>query len=512
MLQGESEGWRNALPDRPRLEGRLMTVLQDPDSVSLGSGASVASPPRAYRYSVTLVPGAAAVADCLMIGLAAGVSYLAIGDFNPTLFEYNVFCVVFVLFCCLALLSRSGMYDLNAIMRPLRYSDFLILAVLVAFLLFLSVVVALKAIEIFSLGWLALFAVLAIVFLTAGRVLGARLLRRLGRQGVVGRTILVLGSGKQAARFLQRLNTISPFFTKVAGVFSTDAAAGPSEIEGHAVRGGFDALVRHARRHKVDDVVIALPWSEEDIVDETVQALRELPVNVAVSSDLAGFRLAFRPVTGGMADLPVFEVVQRPISGWSSVLKLAEDYVLTGLVVVLLAPLLILTAIAIKLDSPGPVLFRQRRLGFNNRVFWIYKFRSMYHREVLEARTKQATRGDPRITRVGRFIRRTSIDELPQLFNVLEGTMSLVGPRPHAIDHNEDYGRRIRGYFARHKVKPGITGWAQVNGLRGETESLDKMEARVAHDVYYAENWSLLFDMRILVMTAFVVLFQRSAY
>jgi putative colanic acid biosynthesis UDP-glucose lipid carrier transferase len=169
-------------------------------------------------------------------------------------------------------------------------------------------------------------------------------------------------------------------------------------------------------------------------------------------------------------------------------------------------------AIAIKLDTPGPVFFKQRRLGFNNREFEIYKFRSMRHRAQPEARTPQASRNDPRITRVGRIIRKTSIDELPQLFNVLNGTMSLVGPRPHALDHNEEYSRQIRGYFARHKVKPGITGWAQVNGLRGETETLDKMEARIRHDVYYAENWSLFFDIRILIQTVLVVLFQRSAY
>jgi exopolysaccharide biosynthesis polyprenyl glycosylphosphotransferase len=210
--------------------------------------------------------------------------------------------------------------------------------------------------------------------------------------------------------------------------------------------------------------------------------------------------------------MPLFEVVQRPISGWGTILKAVEDYVLGTLLVVALSPLLLAIAVAIKLDSPGPVFFTQPRLGFNNRTFRIFKFRSMYHRKVPERRVQQASRGDPRVTRVGRFIRRTSLDELPQLFNVLNGTMSLVGPRPHAISHNEDYGARIRGYFARHKVKPGITGWAQINNLRGETETLCKMEARVRHDIYYAENWSLLFDLRILIVTVFVVLFQKSAY
>ena len=174
---------------------------------------------------------------------------------------------------------------------------------------------------------------------------------------------------------------------------------------------------------------------------------------------------------------------------------------------------MLLVALAIKLEDPaGPVFFRQKRFGFNNKAFYIYKFRSMYAKPVEDRVTVQAKRGDPRITRVGRFIRRSSLDELPQLLNVLNGTMSLVGPRPHAIDHNEEYAEKIGGYFARHRVKPGMTGWAQVNGWRGETDTLDKMEARVQHDVYYAENWSVFFDLKILLMTAYVTWFDKNAY
>jgi putative colanic acid biosynthesis UDP-glucose lipid carrier transferase len=183
------------------------------------------------------------------------------------------------------------------------------------------------------------------------------------------------------------------------------------------------------------------------------------------------------------------------------------------MLIIVLVPVMILIALLIRLESKGPVLFRQERYGFANRRFHIYKFRTMFQRTVGEETiTIQASKNDPRVTRIGRILRRFSLDELPQLFNVLNGTMSLVGPRPHAVDHNEAYAQQIRGYFARHRVKPGLTGWAQVNGFRGETKTLAAMEARVKYDIYYVENWTLLFDLKILVMTAGVCLTGRNAY
>ena len=182
------------------------------------------------------------------------------------------------------------------------------------------------------------------------------------------------------------------------------------------------------------------------------------------------------------------------------------------MLIVLFAPVLAAVALAIRLESAGPIIFRQKRYGYNNEIFYIFKFRSMYHGDQMPEKTVQATKDDPRITKVGRFIRKTSLDELPQLFNVFFGDMALVGPRPHAVDHNEEYGALIKGYFARHRVKPGITGGAQVNGLRGETDTLEKMEARVRYDTYYAENWSLLFDLQILARTAIVGFVNKNAY
>jgi Undecaprenyl-phosphate glucose phosphotransferase len=243
-----------------------------------------------------------------------------------------------------------------------------------------------------------------------------------------------------------------------------------------------------------------------------LEQLRELPVNVYLASDLIGLRLDLRQPPSHFGSLPVFEVLGRPISGWGIAAKRAEDLVIGVLATVLLLPLMVAIALLIRLDSPGPVFFRQKRLGFNNQPFEIFKFRTMTPDAGHFKKTVQATRDDPRVTRMGRFLRRSSLDELPQLFNVLSGEMSLVGPRPHAVDHNEEYAHKIRWYFARHRVKPGMTGWAQVNGLRGETETTEKMEARVKYDIFYTENWSVVFDFHILVKTAWILVAARNAY
>jgi Undecaprenyl-phosphate glucose phosphotransferase len=270
-----------------------------------------------------------------------------------------------------------------------------------------------------------------------------------------------------------------------------------------------DAFVRS---HVVDDVIVALPWSADREIATLVEKLRELPVNVYLSTDLVGFRLPFRQSPDHFGAVPLVEVMGRPLAGWDVLRKTSLDYGLGIVLTLLMLPLMGVIALAIKLDSRGPVLYRQKRYGFVNKVFEIYKFRTMRDEADCGGKITQATRDDPRVTRVGRFLRKTSLDELPQFFNVLNGTMSLVGPRPHAIDHNEEFSQTTRGYFARHRVKPGITGWAQVNGLRGETKTVEAIKARTRYDIHYVENWSLLFDLRILAMTVVVCLTRRNAY
>lgn len=479
------------------------------DAASLRNAQTGSNP---FSYSSSILPGFAALLDAVALVLSAALSYLVFCQYDPNVIEYYLFATGFIVFATVTLFSRADLYEINAIMRPISRSDYFLVSLTTAFLFFLTIAFSLKVTDIYSRLWLFSFGASGVLLIMFARISFYRALRVLSRRRVIGRTLVVLGAGEQGQRFLERISEVQPFFTAVRGVYDQNYGELPADIAGAPVLGDIEDLVGAARRAEIDDIVVAMPWNADKALTETIERLKDLPVNVYISSDLVGFQLAFRPALGSFHELPMFEVVQRPISGWSSLLKTVEDFLLASIALIILAPLLALVALAIKLDSKGPIFFMQPRLGFNNQRFEIYKFRSMHHEDIPEDHVLQATKEDARVTRVGRFIRRTSIDELPQLFNVLNGTMSLVGPRPHALSHNETFSQEVRGYFARHKVKPGITGWAQVNGLRGETDTPEKIQARVEHDVYYAENWSLAFDIRILIMTVLVVLFQKSAY
>ncbi len=465
-----------------------------------------------FSFSLAMIPGVIRVLDIVSIAVPGFLLYFLVSSYNPYSIEYYTTAIVFVSFASSFFLKGGGLYEIQAIMRPVGSSDVLLLSVIAALLLYLALAFALRASELYSHTWLYSFGVCSFLSILVVRFAAYRVLRILSQRHLIDRRVVILGTGTQGRELLRRIGEVRPFFTSIEGVYGTKHEGSDNEVEGIPYLGNTEDLVKGARQAAFEDVVVALPWNADQEVIEAVETLKELPINVYISSDLVGYRLAFRPALGTFQELSMFEVLQRPISGWSSLLKFLEDYIIGALVLLLLSPFFLFVALAIKIDSPGPVFFKQPRFGFNNKRFNIYKFRSMYYQEVPEDRVTQATKEDPRITRVGRFIRKTSIDELPQLFNVLNGTMSLVGPRPHAVSHNEDFAKRVRGYFGRHKVKPGITGLAQVKGLRGETDTLEKITARTKHDIYYAENWSLLFDLRILVKTAFVVVFQRNAY
>jgi putative colanic acid biosynthesis UDP-glucose lipid carrier transferase len=276
------------------------------------------------------------------------------------------------------------------------------------------------------------------------------------------------------------------------------------------VIGPLDQILAIIDRHDVRTVYFAIPLGESDLIEDMYFQLLDRYVAIHWVPDIFSMLLVNHSVRE-MAGLPVLTLSETPLTGTRLLLKAAEDFVLSALILIVVSPLLLVIAFAIKLDSPGPVFFKQSRNGWSGKTFSIWKFRSMFVHTPEPGELKQATRNDPRVTRVGSFLRKSSLDELPQLLNVLGGSMSLVGPRPHAVQHDAEYSQRIDSYFARHNIKPGITGLAQVRGFRGETTNIEQMQQRVEADIEYINNWSLWLDFTILLRTL-GALTGRSAY
>jgi Undecaprenyl-phosphate glucose phosphotransferase len=474
-------------------------------------------------FSRRFVPPLSATATSSILVAVDTVSILGAGLLTYILLIMRVgplaeFCVLFIWLAGLMLMHFAGLYRFEVATQPWRYFVPIVVSLGTAFLFLFAAAFSIKISEEFSRLWMASFAATSLTFILCSRTFVSFAFAKLVDKKLLRRQMAIVGDGEQTIRLMQRLQKDRYHPVAINGVFldcpdRVVTGLNPRLAQECRLGGDLDALIEEARSGAIDDVVIALPWSEDDRVMAIVAKLRELPVNVFLASDLIGFRTEFRSPPGHFGSLPIVQLVGRPMSGWDSVLKSMEDYALAAILVVVLAPLLALIGLAIKLDSRGPILFKQKRLGFNNQIIDVYKFRSMYCDDAGPAgKTLQATEEDPRVTRVGRIIRRWSLDELPQLFNVLNGTMSLVGPRPHALDHNEDFARQIRGYFARHRVKPGITGLAQVKGYRGATDTPEKLEGRVRHDIFYVDNWSLSWDLRILAKTFVICLVGKNAY
>ncbi len=321
---------------------------------------------------------------------------------------------------------------------------------------------------------------------------------------VRGKNVIVIGEAtrvQQTARRLQR----GAKSTEIVGVFGLRAhprADGESDT--------LEAVKALSRRMQIDDIIIDLPWLADDSIRELVEELAVVPATVHLAPDYA-WTWTRSPVLARVGHMFTMRLSRAPLTLRDRVVKRAFDIVGAATLLVLAAPLFALIAVVIRMEGPGPILFRQRRHGFNQREFRVFKFRTMSTLDDGPV-VPQATRDDARITRVGRLLRSTNLDETPQLLNVLLGQMSLVGPRPHAVAHNDEYEERIRVYAQRHKVKPGITGLAQVNGYRGITDTIDKMLGRVEQDLFYIDNWSLRLDVKILLMTLFSRRSYRNAY
>jgi len=348
-----------------------------------------------------------------------------------------------------------------------------------------------------STAGLALWAAMGAAGLVAARPLYRLWLERWTRQGRLIANVAVVETSDGQSEQTPHLDAERPGERQVLGVFH--ALPAPSSPPGDDVQ----ALVRLAQRKRVDEVVISLRCADALRVQNALAGLAQLPVDVKIRLDLGA------AAPHGASPTLIF--CRRPLAGWGIAVKRGMDLAFGAALLVIFGPLLLLIAALIKIDSRGPVIFRQKRLGFNQQAVTVYKFRTM-HCGHEDPTVTQARRNDPRVTRLGRFLRRASLDELPQLFNVLTGSMSLVGPRPHAVAHDEKYAALVDGYLARHRVQPGITGWAQVNGFRGETDTLEKMVHRIEHDLFYIEHWSPLFDLRILALTLWRGFYHRNAY
>ncbi|HVE48917.1 MAG TPA: undecaprenyl-phosphate glucose phosphotransferase [Casimicrobiaceae bacterium] len=442
------------------------------------------------------------VVDPLVIVLTGIASYYArFGDIDLPPDYVTVLLTALVL--SLVVLNAFDVYRWRpdeGVLRGIRrlFGGWIGVVLVVVMLLF-----ATQTGRIFSRQWLGVWSVAALAGMFLVRVASVHLLKSLHRRGVAIRRVVIVGAGRLGKEIAERFTRSPQVGFRVAGFFDDDPALAGGSFSGVPVRGTVADLRDYLERETVDQVWVALPLRAEDRVRELLDDLVPRNIKIRFVPDIFGFQLlnhSFTEVCG----FPVINVTESPLSGLKGALKWLEDKLVALVVLALIWPVLLAIAIGVKLTSPGPVIFRQRRGGLDNREIVVWKFRSMaVHDEKVTGDVPQARRNDPRVTPFGAFLRRTSLDELPQFINVLFGDMSVVGPRPHPLWLNDFHRDKIPRYVLRSWIKPGITGWAQVCGWRGETDELWKMEMRVQHDLYYIENWSLGFDLYIILMTIF---------
>jgi putative colanic acid biosynthesis UDP-glucose lipid carrier transferase len=386
--------------------------------------------------------------------------------------------------------------------------------VVVRWMALLVILLAIGYVTRFS-GYYSRRAVLTWAALSPGLILVASLvlsemMRRLLRDPKNTRRTVVAGYNEPSLRLARRLMDSTDFCMSVDGFFD-DRGIERLNVTGDVrLLGKLNDLPEYVRRHGVGVIFIALPIRHVRRVMNLVDELRDTTASIYYVPDIFVFDL-IQARSGVIDGIPVISMCETPLWGYRAATKRLTDILICALALLLISPVMVAVAVAVKFSSPGPIIFRQRRYGLNGEEITVFKFRTMMVQKE-GSKVVQATKDDPRITPVGRFLRRYSLDELPQLINVLQGSMSLVGPRPHAVEHNEMYRKLIKGYMVRHKVLPGVTGLAQVNGMRGETRTLDQMEARVRYDLEYLRNWSLALDLEIIVKTVLRVLNDSQAF
>src|ERR1700744_4290559 len=494
-----------ATGDRPQVERRRR----------LSQAALAVTNQKVRRaYSPIVIAGAVRVADFVLlslVGIAIYLGYVArLSGFN---WEYvaAIFGMTATAVICF---QASDIYQVQVFRGQLRQMTRMISSWAFVFLLFIGASFFAKLGGEVSRLWLSSFFFLGLAMLICQRLALRAIIRNWARQGRLDRRTIIVGSDDIGEKLVEALNVQADSDLEILGVFDDrndsrafEACAGAPKL------GKVDDILEFARRTRIDLVLFALPISAEVRILEMLKKLWVLPVDIRLSAHTN--KLRFRPRSYSyLGEVPTLDVFEAPITDWDLVMKWLFDHIVGGFALLAALPVMALVALAVKLDSPGPVLFRQKRFGFNNERIDVLKFRSLYHHQADPTASKVVTKNDSRVTRVGRFIRKTSLDELPQLFNVVfKSNLSLVGPRPHAVQgkvQTQLFDEAVDGYFARHRVKPGITGWAQINGWRGEIDNEEKIQKRVEFDLYYIENWSVLFDLYILLKTPLALISKNE--
>jgi Undecaprenyl-phosphate glucose phosphotransferase len=471
--------------------------------------AAVASAPRAKRAKAIARPvvcGLLRVYDWAWIFTTATTSLYLYKLINP---HYRFHLVLFLLIGSVAAFSSNSLFYALRLYEFARLPDAVwqLKRILVGWASIVVVGLSLgfvtKTSANFSRIWLVTWFLMAAAGLVAGRLAVRELIARWSARDRLRRQVAIVGSGPVARRLVEECRVSWPDEIQIVGIFDDRQTRAPDEVDGVRVLGGIPALTTLVRATLIDEVMIALPCSAADRINDLTKRLRQLPVDLRLWIDVSTRKLAIQEIEY-RAGAPVAALADRPLKHWSALQKRFEDIVLSVVFLPIAAPVMLLVALAIRLDSRGPAFFKQQRFGFNNDVIEVLKFRTMFVDQCDVSGAAQTRRRDSRVTRVGRFLRRTSLDELPQLFNVFAGTMSIVGPRPHPLEMkvmDRFYHDAVSDYFARHKVRPGITGLAQVNGFRGGIDTMEKAQKRLDLDLSYIERWSLGLDMKIICRT-----------
>jgi Undecaprenyl-phosphate glucose phosphotransferase len=471
-------------------------------------------PGRSSAFSAGFFAGIVLGCDVLAILLSGIVIHgLYTGDIARDFTRHIVAVTLFAVLATLVL-NSTGLYRFAAIVDPKRQVFRIAISLLAVFGLLAAMAVTFEVSARPSLGWACVWFGVTFGAVVLFRTMVSLFVRSLARKGRLGRQILIYGATDQARKLIERIEKLGEPWNHIIGIFDDRISrVGPS-MGRYPVMGSLEDLIAWGRENTLDEVLIALPWSAEARLLEVTRSLAVLPANVRLCPELFHDEVMHGRASHHFG-LPMWNAFEKPLAGWDAIEKRVFDIVFSVVALVAATPVFLFLALLIKLESRGPVLFRQKRYGFNNEVIEVYKFRSMRQEQSdPEART-MTQRNDPRVTRLGRFMRRTSLDELPQMINVLRGEMSIVGPRPHAPKTTAG-GRLceevVDRYSRRHRVKPGITGWAQVNGYRGTMEDEQHLHKRLEHDLFYINNLSPWFDLRILAITLWIVVGGRNSY